>query len=171
MNVYSLEIKNINNENFLSILNNSISENMPIKDIKISSVNGIDINKLPSNLKRLDITQVNLNKESLKIFLKFVNLEMMIINRCYMDILDRNTLTNLKHLKDLNLNDNNIKIVPNSIQYLLNLERFSIKNNKLNQFPNVIEYSKKLKYLNLSDNLLLKIPNRIVELHNLEELD
>lgn len=76
----------------------------------------------------------------------------------------------LKSLKELTLNYNDLEVISESIGELINLESLRIKDNKLKLIPNSFQKLQKLKYLDISNNQLEKFPEFICSLKNLEVL-
>jgi Leucine-rich repeat (LRR) protein len=77
----------------------------------------------------------------------------------------------LPNLQVLNLSDNNILEMPNSISGFAKLEALRLNNNSIKTVPKNIASLKKLKLLNLGYNKFDIIPIEICQLSNLTELN
>ncbi|MEM9274092.1 MAG: COR domain-containing protein [Cyanobacteria bacterium P01_F01_bin.143] len=73
-------------------------------------------------------------------------------------------------LTDLNLRDNQLEILPNSIGNLFNLTKLNLWNNNLKILPESIGNLSKLTYLSLRDNQLTNLPESIGNLSRLIKL-
>ncbi|KAL6843751.1 hypothetical protein ACP4OV_026322 [Aristida adscensionis] len=88
-----------------------------------------------------------------------------------MDILPHLT-TPLGHITTLDLSNNNLQSIPESIiARLLNVVVLDVRSNQLTSLPNSIGCLSKLKVLNVSGNLLHSLPATIEECRALEELN
>jgi Leucine-rich repeat (LRR) protein len=80
------------------------------------------------------------------------------------------SISSLKNLKELILSQNKIAFLPDAIGDFENLAKLDLKCNKLTRFPQVFSNLKSLRELNLSNNPLYSIPDIILELENLDKL-
>jgi hypothetical protein len=92
--------------------------------------------------------------------------------------LDNNNLSalpesigSLIRLKRLDLRWNNLSALPESIGSLRNLKRLSLSGNKLTALPESIGSLRNMEYLYLRNNNLTALPDSLVSLRNLERLD
>jgi len=72
--------------------------------------------------------------------------------------------------KTISLNNRNISYIPDSIEYLVNLELLDLGNNNLTEIPASIGKLKSLTDLYISKNHLITLPDSIGNLSNLEEI-
>ncbi|CAI0401294.1 unnamed protein product [Linum tenue] len=79
---------------------------------------------------------------------------------------------NLAHICKLDLSNNNLQIIPESLmEGLLNIVVLDIHSNQLKSLPNSIGCLSKLKVLNVAGNLLLSLPKAIMNCRCLKELN
>jgi len=81
-----------------------------------------------------------------------------------------NAIFELKSLKRLTFQDDNIEIIPPAIQNLSELESLTLRNGTVKSLPNEISELSKLKSLVLESNQIDSIPSSIKDLSNLKEL-
>lgn len=81
------------------------------------------------------------------------------------------SITNLKSLKKLNLNNNSLFTLPEMIIKLKSLKELDISNNDLTLLPESIGNLESLELLLVKGNKLTKLPESIGNLKNLRELD
>jgi leucine-rich repeat protein SHOC2 len=74
-------------------------------------------------------------------------------------------------LKNLNLEGNQITLLPDNISKISNLNFLNLDSNQLTILPDSISNLSELTYLNLSNNQLITLPDNIVSLCNLSHLD
>jgi len=79
-------------------------------------------------------------------------------------------ISNLLHLKCLNLQNNDITRLPDSLKKLEKLETLTIYNNPLEEIPEYIGTFKNLKWLKLKADMIGKLPEQISKLEKIEEL-
>lgn len=80
-------------------------------------------------------------------------------------------LFELLSVKSLILDKNQIKIIPDEIAKLENLEKFSIRDNLLMFLPLTIGKLNRLKIMDISGNSLVRLPSTFKELKSLQELN
>ncbi|KAJ3448768.1 hypothetical protein M0812_01251 [Anaeramoeba flamelloides] len=98
--------------------------------------------------------------------LKCLNLEGNNISEIYSRHIDK-----LTQLEELNVSKNDLHFMGDDLfNYLTNLKKLLIHENKLRLLPNSIDRLKKLKFLFLRSNLLAYLPNSIYKCINLETL-
>lgn len=71
---------------------------------------------------------------------------------------------------ELNLGTNQIQMLPDDLQWLVNLEVLILSNNQLRRIPRVIGHLKKLRVLDLEENRIEVLPSEIEHLRTLERL-
>ena len=76
----------------------------------------------------------------------------------------------LNNLNYLNLAKNDLKSLPNTIKKLNSLERFDISGNQFKLFPECIANLKSLKFLIASDNHFSEFPEVIMQLLRFEKI-
>lgn len=86
----------------------------------------------------------------------------------YIKLLD--AICELTTLEEIDIEYNQIKVLPDSIKQLSNLKKLNLSCNKLEELPASIGNLKSLKELNLRDNELKKLPDSIKNLYLLEIL-
>ena len=96
--------------------------------------------------------------------LEILNLNNNLLNRI------PESIGNLSSLKKLDLGHNSLFKIPPTIGNLEHLEFLSVEHNQLNSIPNSIGELNSLKELNLNNNRLTSLPNTIQNLVNLETL-
>ncbi|XP_024544494.1 plant intracellular Ras-group-related LRR protein 1 [Selaginella moellendorffii] len=77
----------------------------------------------------------------------------------------------ISSLVDLNLSTNQVEVLPDAIAGLANLERLQVQSNRLRILPDSIGLMKNLKYLNCSRNQLKQLPESISGCSALIELN
>jgi len=80
-------------------------------------------------------------------------------------------IQNLSKLQILNLDTNNIKELPNKIFYLSNLKRLSIVKNNIEVIPPEIQKLSLLEGLYLNNNVIKELPNELFNLPSLKYID
>ncbi|CAH2294324.1 leucine-rich repeat-containing 2 [Pelobates cultripes] len=75
------------------------------------------------------------------------------------------------YLKELRVNKTRIQIIPNYIQFFIDLKILDVSQNKITCLPPEIGYLANLKELNVSFNNLKNIPPELGDCENLEKLD
>ena len=80
------------------------------------------------------------------------------------------TITNLKELRILILDNNRLKSLPENIGDLTNLEILRANENQLEHIPESIGNLKSLKTLSLYNNKLSSLPDSMANLSNLKDL-
>ena len=81
------------------------------------------------------------------------------------------SLTNLRHLTDIRMIENNIKSIPDTIANLDLLTYLDLTGNRITKIPEMIGNCKKLEVLKLRANLISTFPDSIGNLTLLKELD
>ncbi|MFX0114063.1 MAG: leucine-rich repeat domain-containing protein [Candidatus Hodarchaeota archaeon] len=81
------------------------------------------------------------------------------------------SISNLKHLQILHLDDNLMSSLPESLGELKELKRLFLENNQLASLPESIGELTKLEHLNLHNNQLTSLPERFGNLVSLEYLN
>lgn len=137
-----------------AIFNLSSLQELILYDTQIATVPS-EIKKLKS-LKKFAINQLPFTPEDS--FIK-LNLEEAFEN-----------LSQCENLKELNLNYNGIKQIPEKINLLKQLEVFLAQDNLLVSYPKAIHNLTKLKELNFGVNHLKEIPTGIGQLSQLKTL-
>ncbi|NEO48162.1 MAG: leucine-rich repeat protein, partial [Moorea sp. SIO4A3] len=77
----------------------------------------------------------------------------------------------LKHIKVLKLNNNQIDILPDSMVNISNLTELNLSNNQLNNLPESLGNISNLTELNVSGNKLNNLPESLGNISNLTELN
>lgn len=81
-----------------------------------------------------------------------------------------NEIQLFKKLKEVDLNNENIKELPDTLFYLEELEKLNLNHNKIKFLPKQLEKLKNLKQLDLSNNQLKVLPDELTTLNRLESL-
>jgi internalin A len=82
-----------------------------------------------------------------------------------------NSISRLQNLSELGLNDNQLSEIPDSISLLQNLSELGLNDNQLRELPDSISLLQNLSELYLSSNQLSELPDSIYRLQNLSYLD
>jgi small GTP-binding protein len=209
-------LTNFKNHNQITMLDLSSTdlENLPkaigdfnnLKELKLSENK---LSKLPKNLKsltqleRIDLSnnrfthiptsinhltslkQLNLSSNQVRNIPKWINgsdkpqkiyfpekidsLEILNLNNNLLNCIPE-SIGNLSSLKKLDLGYNSLFKIPSTIGNLENLEFLSIEHNQLTSIPNSIGKLVSLKELKINDNRLTSLHNSIQNLVNLETL-
>ena len=80
------------------------------------------------------------------------------------------SIPSLEKLQVLNLDNNQLSSLPESISSLKNLRKLRLGNNQLSSLPESISSLQKLRVLNLWKNRLSSLPESLSSLHNLQGL-
>jgi len=141
---------------------------------------------IPSSINELtSLKQLNLSSNQIRNVPKWINgskevhqfyfsekidsLEILNLNENLLNQIP-DSIGNLVALKKLELGHNSLFKIPSSIGNLKRLEFFSAEHNQLNSIPKSIGNLHSLKELNLDSNRLISLPNSIQNLKNLEIL-
>lgn len=81
------------------------------------------------------------------------------------------SIVNLEQLEELHLHNNKIEEIPEYIALLKSLLLLDLSNNRINGVNKKIGQLKNLVWLNLSNNKLTAFPKDLLQLSNLERLD
>lgn len=113
------------------------------------------------------------NKHITGLSLNFYNWRFVKENTEYVDYLLSLIHLNLflSALKKLNINQNKIREIPESIGSLASLERLNLSRNKIRNLPKSIGSLSSLKTLDLSRNNIQEIPQSVFKLTSLKWLD
>ncbi|XP_033011768.1 malignant fibrous histiocytoma-amplified sequence 1 homolog isoform X1 [Lacerta agilis] len=128
----------------------------------------------PEVLQNNGIESLNLDRNKLKQLpgvAKLCNLKKLILSKN--DIIDfPEEIRSLVHLEKLELNQNQIRVIPEGVfSCLPKLIHLRLNNNRLDSLPKDLAVCcSSLQYLNLSNNLFLAIPLVVLELKCLQEL-
>nr|CAB3246483.1 protein flightless-1 homolog [Phallusia mammillata] len=79
-------------------------------------------------------------------------------------------LDNLKFLCDVDLSDNELTRVPESLYSLSTLERLNLSHNQIQELSLIIDTWTKMQTLNLSNNQLTSLPTSLCKLQSLQRL-
>ena len=80
-------------------------------------------------------------------------------------------ISELTHLKILDLRNNCLKKLPSEIGELRNLEILDLRSNKLEELPYEISFLNKLEELNLQNNRITELPVEIINLSSLKRIN
>ena len=167
-----LEFLNLRH-NHLKFLPNSISN---LTSLKILDLHGNQLNKLPKSLEKLtSLKRFELGLNKLTKIPKWIqnmdSLKKLGLsgNKNFLNIND--LINYLPNIRDLNLGNNHIEILPENIKSLNNLEKLILNNNQLNNLPKSFQNLNSLKILDLSWNNFIELPEWIGYLSTLEVLN
>ncbi|XP_075255022.1 uncharacterized protein LOC142347040 [Convolutriloba macropyga] len=121
------------------------------------------ISTFPSQLALLQkLTLLHFGHNRLTIFPEAVsmlcNLETLHLHDNCIEMIPENCIGRLGRLKVLNLNGNQIQVIPTDIGFLENLRFLSIEKNNLKTFPNEIAHCVNLEEIHASENELTNLP-------------
>lgn len=80
-------------------------------------------------------------------------------------------IMNLKQLQKMCLDSNNLSQINESLKYVATLEELSISNNSIYSIPDIFKWFNKLKYVDLSSNYINEISVSLLEMKELKELN
>jgi len=120
-----------------------------------------------SRIESLEISNVNL-KEIPDSILKLSTLKYLQFFQNNMEVIPP-TIQNLSELEHLKIEDNDITVLPDELFNLINLKSISFGANKIEEIPSAIQNLSKLEYINLNANYIEKLPSEIFNLANLKE--
>lgn len=141
----------------------------------LKTIEYVELNKAfnnPDLVFKLNLSNQKLNKEDINKLSLFKNLEVLDLSNDHLKDIP-NSIFELKNLKVLNLNGNDIEIIPNEFKNLLNVEELFLENEKKLNFTKAIlalERLPKLKKLHLDGNALKVSPVGLNNLVALQEL-
>lgn len=125
-------------------------------------------------VKDKDVIGISLPRTQLiefpAIILNLEHLEKIDLNTNEIEVIPKE-IKKLKNLQELNLSVNNLKTLPESIGKLENLAELQLSGNELQSLPYSFINLKSLRKLNLENNNFEEIPEPIYNLNNLEELN
>ncbi len=125
-------------------------------------------------VKDKDVIGISLPRTQLiefpAILLNLEHLEKLDLNTNEINVIPKE-IKKLKNLQELNLSSNNIETLPESIGKLENIVELEISDNQLRSLPHSLINLKSLRKLNLANNKFEEIPEPIYSLNNFEELN
>jgi len=149
--------KNLGNLKYLKIYGNQFE----IIPVQLSELNKLKC--LEAGLNSIRSIEQNL--------LNISSLEKLGLGSNKLDIKTLYKLKNLKNLQQIDLYDNNIKELPNSIGELKQIKYLSIHNNQLIKLPKNFSKLNSIEILDLSWNNFEEIPEEVFELQNIKKLN
>jgi Leucine-rich repeat (LRR) protein len=147
------------------ISNDKISIN--IKNVENDSISEMKCFRNLETIIFLEAKKINLIKISKTFFFNLPNLH-------HVDLRDNKLLKisenfqELKNLRSLKIDDNQISIIPNFLGNLDKLEIFTFSNNRIKNLPTSLQYLQKLKVLKFANNQISVIPIEFGLLKSLE---
>jgi class 3 adenylate cyclase len=123
----------------------------------------------PEKVIKLDLNSQDLTELEANIG-NFPNLKELYLQNNELKLLPSH-IKNLKKLEILNLDSNNITNLPQELGELTNLQELRLNNNKLKSLPASLKNLQNLKNFSLSFNLFNHLPSELGELKNLQNLD
>jgi Leucine-rich repeat (LRR) protein len=120
-------------------------------------------------IKAVLLTNQGLEKYPRELW-QFSNLRELWLSDNQFQIIDKASFSKMKKLTSLNLSNNKLVVVPESIGALKKLEMLSFGHNKLTSLPAAIGNLKKLRHLYIDNNRLVALPKEIGNLKSLEML-
>eukprot|EP01080_Neovahlkampfia_damariscottae_P000888 gene888-9799_t len=167
-----LQITSINlNENEFEILPAEIYQFINLKTLEL---NENTISEIPEGIDKLqDLEELQLYANDICVlpnsFSKLTSLTCLDLSAN--SFIEFPNIFELKTLKTLALQDNQIKEIPKEIKFLQNLKTIELNENGIKNLPIEFFELKNLKKIDLSKNLIEEIPKEISNLTKLEELD
>jgi len=163
-------------EKFYSI-NNKLTKNLSIDFFKLKKLSFIEIQGSEIEVINDPIFQLQ-NLETLKLYYNKIKIFTIGNSKIKYLTLKNNSLTeltdkigNLSSLKFLDLSDNNLKALPNSITSLSRLDTLKLEKNYLTSLPNDIGNLKNLKLIDIEQNILTSLPISFSKLSKLTYLN
>lgn len=131
-------------------------------------------NKIKYNLLKIfntnTINYLNPNMTTIPKGINYlINLNKVII--CNTKITDMTPMMNIKNLRVIILNYNNIKNIPSDINTLVNLRYLSLDGNLISILPEELSQLENLDTLNMYGNKIEYIPRKLFQMKRLENLD
>ncbi|MBD3211353.1 MAG: leucine-rich repeat protein [Candidatus Lokiarchaeota archaeon] len=147
-----------------------------LKDLENLKLYGNKFDEIPNEiaeLSRLIYLEIGLNaiKSIEKNLLRMKSLERLGLGGNNLDVDTLYLLEDLRNLKQIELYDNNIEILPNSIGELTQVRDLSIHNNQLQDLPETFSQLKLLEHLDISWNNLEVIPREIFDMCSIKTIN
>ncbi|TXT65026.1 MAG: putative Leucine-rich repeat domain protein [Promethearchaeota archaeon] len=147
-----------------------------LKNLENLKLYGNNFDEIPNELaglNRLSYLEIGLNAINSieQNLLKMKSLERLGLGGNKVDVDTLHLLNELESLKQIELYDNNIKTLPNSIGELTQVRDLSIHNNQLQDLPDSFSQLRFLKHLDISWNNLEIIPREIFDISSIETIN
>jgi internalin A len=120
-------------------------------------------------LTTLDLSNLELTRLPLQIS-QLYHLKILNLGNNHISQIPQGSISNLTYLRSLILNDNNIREIPPDISQLVFLKSLILKNNFLRKIPPILCQLYDLQNLNLDNNDIDEVPSEIKNLVALESL-
>jgi len=166
-----LHMNHISNVKWLEPLTQITYLNLSENELSAEVFDELSVDNLLPNLKSL-----NLSCNDLGIIPTFIStlpsLKELILEEIELDNdADLGVLSNISTLTILNLANNDIETIPDSLKNLHFLKHLDLSDNLLSHFPQVILSLSEMQDLDLQGNAIEKLPESLNELSKLEEID
>eukprot|EP01119_Soliformovum_irregulare_P012995 TRINITY_DN3422_c0_g1_i3.p1 TRINITY_DN3422_c0_g1~~TRINITY_DN3422_c0_g1_i3.p1 ORF type:complete len:988 (-),score=346.47 TRINITY_DN3422_c0_g1_i3:57-3020(-) len=134
------------------------------------------IENLPADLPKMSsLTSLNLENNLIKTFGealgKTSSIAFLSLKGNGLSSIPGGVISNMKKLRDLNLNDNQIASIPVELCKLPELQVLSVTANQISELPAAVSSLKKLAVLRIGFNKLKSIPEQLTLLTGLEEIN
>lgn len=158
-----LDLLYINNSAIRNINENTLSgilvKNLQLSHCRINSITPNAFRHMEATLKHLNLQDNDLEQIPVETFRHLKNLTLIDLSKNKIGKISDDSFSTLSNLVTLKLSDNNLTLYKNSFRGLeLSLKNLNLKNTKLKMVPECIKGLKSLTFLDLAQNLLTQLP-------------
>lgn len=173
LSLYDCQISSLDHIGALANSNgNGTATNLQDLNIGRNPLNYLpdDLSLFQNSLRNLWCDDCQLTGSLPSCVLELKQLQILRMSNNQIDCIPDQKIQNLRNLKILCLDGNNIKQIPSQVGTLQNLESLLLRKNKIQYLPEGVPggLNKKLKLLHVSSNLLQSLPQSISDCTTLE---